>query len=495
MELKNKGRKAPVPQLVVKWAQDLDYAVQKAKQAKDQARVLQLVEYNVDLYPLYLDNDSIHYAIRDFSISIKDKLDIIRSYYAALQAIGRAPPPQDSVLFRDQTSNAMKRNVYAIFGGQGIVNSYFSELLDLFAMYQSFITDLLQASQKLLLKLIQGYGVEHLFAEGFDLMKWLRLPSYTPSKAYLLMAPVSLPLIGLVQLSIFEITCKILGLQPGDLRDRFVGVTGYSQGVVVAAAIATVGDWASWRETVKTILTILFVVGLRCQQICPNVSANIGEQTGHDRSSLLTPMLRVRGFNKEQIEARVLEVNAARGPGSCVEISATNGPQDFVITGHPFAVYDLNQHLWKANASPSEDRQDAARQSSKQLSVSVPFHNKYLDAALTWIGYDLKDLEIHANELKIPVYSTKTGADLRGISGNIIPELTRLITRDTLDWPTATSFPNATHILDFGPGGVDGIGALTSRNKKSTGVRVILAGTLCGTSPGVGYQPEIFAQE
>ncbi len=62
----------------------------------------------------------------------------------------------------------------------------------------------------------------------------------------------------------------------------------------------------------------------------------------------------------------------------------------------------------------------------------------------------------------------------------LFPDLSRMITADSVEWEKATVFPNATHILDFGPGGISGLGVLTNRNKDGTGVRVILAGAVDG---------------
>ena len=46
-----------------------------------------------------------------------------------------------------------------------------------------------------------------------------------------------------------------------------------------------------------------------------------------------------------------------------------------------------------------------------------------------------------------------------------------------IHWSAATNFPEtATHALDFGPGGLSGIGPLTARNLEGRGVRVIVAG-------------------
>lgn len=44
-------------------------------------------------------------------------------------------------------------------------------------------------------------------------------------------------------------------------------------------------------------------------------------------------------------------------------------------------------------------------------------------------------------------------------------------------WPRATNFPDtATHAVDFGPGGLSGIGPMTARNLEGRGVRVIVIG-------------------
>jgi fatty acid synthase subunit alpha, fungi type len=46
-----------------------------------------------------------------------------------------------------------------------------------------------------------------------------------------------------------------------------------------------------------------------------------------------------------------------------------------------------------------------------------------------------------------------------------------------LHWPKATDLPrSATHAIDFGAGGVSGIGQLTARNLDGRGIRTIVLG-------------------
>ena len=70
-----------------------------------------------------------------------------------------------------------------------------------------------------------------------------------------------------------------------------------------------------------------------------------------------------------------------------------------------------------------------------------------------------------------------------------------MITQDPVNWEQATVFPNATHLIDFGPGGISGLGVLTNRNKEGTGVRVILGGTIDSTNNEVGYMGELFDRD
>jgi fatty acid synthase subunit beta len=46
-----------------------------------------------------------------------------------------------------------------------------------------------------------------------------------------------------------------------------------------------------------------------------------------------------------------------------------------------------------------------------------------------------------------------------------------------IHWTTATAFPDtATHAIDFGPGGLSGIGPFTARNFEGHGLRAIVVG-------------------
>jgi fatty acid synthase subunit beta len=106
---------------------------------------------------------------------------------------------------------------------------------------------------------------------------------------------------------------------------------------------------------------------------------------------------------------------------------------------------------------------------------------------------DLEGITITPAEVAFPVFATDSGKNLQeeAEGTNLVPLLVHMITHQKVHWEKATMFTGATHIIDFGPGGLSGLGSLTHRNKDGTGVRIIIAGSLEGGG-GIGGQGEIF---
>ncbi|KAH8911498.1 beta subunit of fatty acid synthase [Coniochaeta sp. PMI_546] len=429
------------------------------------------------------------------------KLEVIRSYYAARSASNRAMKPHESALFRAADDGSAK--IYSIFGGQGNIEEYFDELRELYTTYPSFVGELIVNSAELLQNLSQHPSAEKLFPKGLDVMAWLQDPEATPDVDYLVSAPVSFPLIGLVQLAHYQVTCKALGLHPGILRDRISGATGHSQGVVMAAAIAAADSWETYESIAVSTLTILFWIGSRSQQTFPRTSMTPStlRDSIDNGEGVPTPMLSIRDLPQAEVQKHIDRTNQYLPADRHISISLINSPRNMVVTGPPMSLYGLNLQLRKVKAATGIDQtrvphtQRKVRFVNRFLPITAPFHSQYLAEATTLIDEDLKDVQIDAKNLGIAVFDTNTGKDLRLSEGNIVPTLVRLITRDAVNWEKATVFPGATHILDFGPGGISGLGVLTSRNKDGTGVRVILAGTVNGTVTEVGYKPELFDRD
>ncbi|KAI4197359.1 MAG: hypothetical protein LQ350_005980 [Teloschistes chrysophthalmus] len=500
-ELAQDDEPSSAPELLARY---LGYVAGELDEGEDDAQgtyheVLKLVLNEFER--VHLQGNDVHALAFSLPGIPQKKLLVVQSYFAARASSKRPLKSHDSALTR--ASGDGKAKLYAIFGGQGNIEEYFEELREVYNTYPSFVEDLISRAADLLLSLSRHPEAQKLYSKGLDIMRWLHNRDTQPDVDYLVSAPVSLPLIGLVQLAHYTVTCRTLGLHPGEVRERFSGTTGHSQGIVTAAAIAAAGSWESFEKVSKDALTVLFWIGSRSQQAYARTSLapSILQDSVEHGEGTPTPMLSVRDLPQAALQEHVNATNHHLPKDRHIAISLHNSARNSVVTGPPISLYGLNLRLRKVKAPtgldqtriPFTDRK--VRFVNRFLPITAPFHSVYLTEAYKILLDDLKNLSISSKTLQIPVFNTATGDDIRQESDNIVPSLVRMITQDPVRWEKATVFPNATHIIDFGPGGISGLGVLTNRNKDGTGVRIILAGAMDGTNTEVGYKAELFDRD
>ena len=430
------------------------------------------------------------------------KLLVVQCYYAGRAGVARPIKPHDSALLR--AADDEDASIYTVFGGQGNIEEYFDELREVYTTYPSFVKELVESSAGLLLSLSSTSETEKFYSKGMDIMSWLADKEKQPDTDYLVSAPVSLPLIGLVQLAHYQVTCKALGRTPGEVNERFSGTTGHSQGIITAAAVATATSWESFAKAAKDAVTMLFWIGMRSQQAYPRTSfaPSLLQDSVEAGEGTPTPMLSVRDLSKKQLQQHIDSTNEHLPADRHVGISLINSSRNFVVTGAPISLHGLNLRLRKVKAPTGLDQNRTPFTERKQrfvsrfLPITAPFHSPLLKEAHTKLKDDLKSIKIPASKFVMPVYDTASGEDLRAQQDkDVVPDIIRMITSDPVNWELATAFDGATHILDFGPGGISGLGVLTKRNKDGTGVHVILAGAMDGTNAEIGYKPELFDRD
>lgn len=426
---------------------------------------------------------------------------IIKNYFNAKIAAKQSFDKVETSLLKAVSSNEAK--LVAIFGGQGNTDDYFEELRDIYNTYNGLISDVIESAAKKLNELVRSTNdTSRIYTQGFDLIQWLKDPESTPSNEYLLSIPVSCPLICVIQLAHYALTARILGLTPGELRSYLSGATGHSQGLTTALAIAESDSWDSFFESLNKSITFLFYIGVRCYQVYPNtaLSPSILEDSSENGEGNPYPMLSVRDLSREQVQNFIDQTNSHLPKEKHIAISLVNGARNLVVSGPPQSLYGLNLTLRKNKAPAGLDQaripfsERKLKFSNRFLPITSPFHSHLLEEASVLVKKDLLDagLEFNQKDLKLPVYDTFDGKDLREFNGSIIERLNLLITRLPVNWETATQF-SATHLLDFGPGGASGLGVLTHRNKDGTGVRIIIAGALDNSiDDEFGFKQEIF---
>lgn len=144
----------------------------------------------------------------------------MRAYYTARILTGREPKGHESALLR--AISAGDARTFLIFGGQGY-EQYFDELTSLYTTYSVLVGEFIQHMASHLLTLAETEEARKVYGKGLDIMSWILDPQDRPDGEYLCSAPVSLPCVGVVQLALYAVTCRVLGKDPGALREYFSG--------------------------------------------------------------------------------------------------------------------------------------------------------------------------------------------------------------------------------------------------------------------------------
>ncbi|KNZ81816.1 Fatty acid synthase subunit alpha [Termitomyces sp. J132] len=437
----------------------------------------------------YLTTKDVHTLASSFDTEVRKT--VLAAYFKAIAAlqsknVANLPVGPTSALLSAATSG--KASIYALFGGQGTNEVYFDELQSLYDTYKLFVAPFLATvTKEVLVPLAEEQTTNTHYTYGLDVLAWLVDPTIRPPVGYLASIPISLPLIGLTQLVQYLVVCKVYNVTPGELRKCISGATGHSQGIVSAVAISASATFEEFNENARKALKWLFYSGLRGQQAFPIVSMepSIVQDSIEGGEGTPSPMLSIAGLSLKEVESHLKKTNAHLPENSQLHISLNNGPRAFVVTGPARALHGLVTNLRKVRAPSGADQSKTPYSQRKPvfsvrfLVVGVPYHSDYLAGATEQLfNEDLGGEELwQAKDLKIPVYHTGDGSDLRALSTSITRSLCDQIFTLPIHWSKATDFSEtATHAIDFGPGGLSGIGPLTARNLDGRGVRVIIAG-------------------
>ena len=395
--------------------------------------------------------------------------------------------PQSALLNMGWSGEA---DLYGICEGQGISNIVcLKELRDLHNTYGELLGELLGVVSTTLDNLANSPETSGFFDDfGFNVRQWIDDPKSAPEEDIIPLAPLSLPLIGLLSLSHFCITCEVLCRDPGDVRDAFKGVTGHSQGVIVAAAIARSTDWQSFYENSRVAVEILFWIGFVChnQISFASLPSQIVKECLDAGEGTPSPMLSTRGLDRNTMQKLLDEINRHLSKDQQLYVALVNARDNLVIAGAPDSLHSLSVRLRGIKATDGLDQSKVVFNQRKPfiqhqfLPMSSPFHCPHSENVTPFILQRLRKLSLRGEDLGIGVYHTRTGEDLRKYGKhNVIERLVQMVTADLVDWPSVTKVSKNSVIVDFGPGRLR---SLTQKSTEGTGVRVIVASELVSSS-------------
>ncbi|GAA5972131.1 hypothetical protein JCM11641_002509 [Rhodosporidiobolus odoratus] len=441
---------------------------------------------------------------------------VLSSFFLAktkLEAEGLAkvlPQAQPSALL--QKAEMGDAELYALFGGQGMNEVYMDELQTLHDLYTPLLSTFLSRASEHLVSLANAESSTLIYDRSLDVLSWLKEPSSRPDVPYLASCAVSLPLIGLTQLSQYIVYGKGSSLGPAELAAKFQGATGHSQGVVSAlviardypAAKADGGDaWEPFYEQAIRGLTVLFQIGLQGTLTFPSlaISPALHNSSVENGDGVPSAMLAVTGLELKSLEKKIAEVNGhvkAEGREETVSVSLYNGAKAFVVTGAPKDLVGLAEGLRKGRAPAGKDQSKVPHSkrlpvfSMRFLPINVPYHSHLLRGATEKaVAATTSDASFwEPKSLTFSVFNTEDGSDMRQVSASSLLEsvYTQIFTSPIYWASKATAFPaTATHAIDFGTGGASGIGSLSVRNWEGRGIRTIMLGNR-GDGAGSGKE-------
>ena len=352
--------------------------------------------------------------------------------------------------------------IFVQFAGQG--TKYIDELSQLYSTYPA-IRPFIQDAIAEIKKQASCYDDTQtaFFSHGLEVDRWLEDKSETPDSGYLLSSPLSHPLIYLCQISNY-ISILQDGLDQEKLLLNTHSMTGFSTGVVAAILCSMGLPLDELRKLAIKVQAMFFWQGIRTQQCILKLGVKPKLVLGRFNSTEGTPscMANISGLTRDRLDELINSFSNYGIVYPAYELL----PDRWVVSGMPDVLVEFNKFLneridgvgWKYNLS------------------TIAAHSPFLSDALESTPLDVEqlDFDFSGEEMKVPVWSSDTGTDLR-ISKDVLYDVMQAYFVRPGVWrkQIASLFPPTciTHVLDFGPGA--GMASLTHSHIKESGIQVI----------------------
>jgi fatty acid synthase subunit beta len=395
------------------------------------------------------------------------------------------------------------------FGGQGAINPVcVDELAELYSIYRPFLDPLITIIDPVLQNLSSHANTAYFYHDReINLRQWLEDPASRPDKAFISGAAISFPIIGLIDLAHYCIMCRMLDKSPGEMGQLLFGVTGHSQGIVIAAVASLSDSWESFFLHARWALELLFWLGYHCHREAPQsaldrlaLADSINEGEGQPSHLLV-----IRGLPQRKLEDLLAACNRQLGVGERLYLALINGPQNHVIAGSPRSLRGLTLRLRGIRAPDGSDQsripysQRRPEIQCQFLPVSAPFHSDHLNIAAERVKaiFDKSPVSPKVSNLKTPMFHTEAGLEMHEMANNeasLSHVLIDAITSKVVDWPAALQVAGQakypTHYVVLGGGRLSD---LVKRVVEGRGIRVIDGASLETSSPIMGTKADLFA--
>ncbi|KAJ2995622.1 hypothetical protein NUW58_g1224 [Xylaria curta] len=418
------------------------------------------------------------------------------------QPIPRPPSALISAVIKKEAS------ILLAFGGQGTMNpSCVDELAELYSVYRPLISPLISTIDPILRNLSRHPDTSYFYQDReIKLHEWLENHDSRPDKAFISAAATSFPIIGLVDLAHYCITCKMLDKSPGEMGQLLFGVTGHSQGIVIAAVASLSDSWDSFFHNARWAIELLFWVGYHSHRAAlPSMlgPAALGDST-REGDGLPSHLLVVRGLREKKLLGELTACNKQLEVRERLYLALKNGPESYVVAGSPRSLRGLTLHLRRIRVQQGHDQSRVPYSQRKPdiqcqfLPVSAPFHSPHLVIAADRV----KEIFVETSRspkvanLRTPIFHTESGLEIREIDStetSLTHILIDAIASKMVDWPASLQvgqLRRPTHCIVYGGGRLSD---LVYRIVEGHGIRVVDGTSLEPSLAMVGTKAELFS--
>ncbi|KAJ2596486.1 hypothetical protein H4R99_004898, partial [Coemansia sp. RSA 1722] len=276
----------------------------------------------------------------------------LKTFFSAYTLVG-VFFPKSSALF--DCSNDVC--LFAVFGGNPGTTSYLDKARWMVNVYGPLIGDFVEQMSNFMQAESRDNRLVRAYPKGLCVSKWINNTLAVPDSQYLISSPVSIPLVGLVQLMQLMVLYKTLGVSPGELARRFDVATGHSQGITSAVVLSTLtDDEESFVSGSKKALGLWMLIGALPQLAYPYFRLIERGSDGHSKNADVqpTPMVSVRGLARSQLTKIIDEFNS-RDNGR-VQLAVANTINRFVVAGKLEHAAKFARYAKSLSAEPEKDQ-------------------------------------------------------------------------------------------------------------------------------------------
>lgn len=379
--------------------------------------------------------------------------ELLATYYQSRVDLGY-DNPETGEFHRPRSAWATPgRKVGLIAAGQGA--DWLAELRQLYQIYPE-TRRLIEEQAAYLLELSSTHPAAQSGHE-IDLMDWIRNPNRAPDANFLNLADINAAPISLVSLAHWEVVRR-RGFTADNVELR--GGTGFSQGMM---PMLVIGEGMSARDLMAT----QFYQGVAFRESDPGYSGR-------------KPMGSVSNISLEQLREWTNAIQKSMGDDHRIAINR-NTEWFHTISGSREAIAALRQRVEAENKNNRKGTRDVGLM---EIETESRFHNTAsmaLGEALLrqyhqehTVNGENVPLNIDPSRLKMGVYSTFDGTDLRTVENPL--EVTVLDrSQREFDFVRQTQpFEGVDLVIDLGPGNF--VSTPAGKNLAGTGARVISFG-------------------